>query len=105
MPSFKVEFVESVPEKWTEDDVHREQIKRDLQEGDREDDSHHTVGRDYIHCRDVDKYPEHVSVIDCWEMTADEWKDLLDNADGDQDKAFVAATDACREYIDQKGLY
>lgn len=97
-PSFELEFIESIPEHSPEDDSERDQLQMDLQVGDC--DSPLVI---YAYVSQIDLGSN--SVIDCWEMTQDEWQFLLEDADGDDEQTHSAAAESCREMISQNGLY
>ena len=99
-PSFELERLNSVPKQWPDDERTMESLEAELREADFQADSGCCS---YVHVSDMDL--ESDSVINVWKMTDKEWQALLDDADGDEEKAHDVAMAACQEYISGNGFY
>ena len=99
-PSFELERLKSIPEQqYPDDEQIMESLESELSEEDIKSDSGSCT---YIHVSDIDL--ESDSIIPVWKMTELEWQTLLEDADGDSEKAHDVAMDVCLEYINANGF-
>ncbi len=73
-----------------------DRIDMDLMDGDRGSDP-----VSYFHVTDI----ELGKCIDVWKFNDHEWQELLDDADGNEEKAYEAAVELVREHIQQNGYF
>jgi len=95
-PSYELYFIESIPALQPEDDCEADELENELREANK--DSYQVS---YVHCHNIN--PK--DCIEVWDFTNEQWEIILDNNDGNVEKAHAEAIENCREYIGQNMDY